>query len=221
MKSAIALMAGEGTTSSQKLSTQSTSNLKDLVPQEDRTKEQGREKNERPPSSKKSQKSSHASKGKRSTPLEVTDNEKPQKRQKIDAPPNSLQLAIFNPNSSIVEANENKALALLETKKVYYPFGCESIFSIDVMNCFPAPSHYVYRRLNNDWVKILTLDLIEDAKFEEILGIVMPFDNNLKVPLQTFTKENISSATYWIISGQHSISAAKRLQKSNLPRVTT
>lgn len=89
------------------------------------------------------------------------------------------------------------------------------------MKCLPAPSHYVYRRLNKDWVKILTHDLIKDTKFQDILAIVMPIDENLQRPLQTFTRDQISSATYWIISGQHSIVAAKRLQKSNLQKVTS
>ena len=216
---AIAHMTGEGATSSQKLLPQSTSNIKDLMPQQAQgTKDQGTK------SSKKSLKGSQASQGKRSMPLEVTDNEeaqKTQKRQKKDLSPSSLQLAIINPSSAIVEANENKALALLETKKSYYPFGYESNFSIDVLKCFPAPSHYVYRRLNPDWVKIITQDLIEDTKFEEILAIVMPCDENHEFPLQTLAREDISSTTYWTISGQHSISAAKRLQKSNLPEVTT
>lgn len=121
----------------------------------------------------------------------------------------------------MVEADENKALASIEKKKTYYPFGFESNFSIDVMKCLPAPSHYVYRRLNKDWVKILTHDLIKDTKFQDILAIVMPIDENLQRPLQTFTRDQISSATYWIISGQHSIVAAKRLQKSNLQKVTS
>ena len=68
---------------------------------------------------------------------------------------------------------------------------------------------------------MLTLDIIKDTKFEEILGIVMPCDEHRNNPLQTFSKENINSATYWIISGQHSISAAKRLQNANLAAVTS
>ncbi|MCO5594085.1 hypothetical protein L7F22_048106 [Adiantum nelumboides] len=120
----------------------------------------------------------------------------------------------------VVEANENKVLASIETKETYYPFGFESNFSIYVMKCFSAPSHYVYRMMNKDWVKILTHDLIKDTKFQEILAIVMPIDEKLQRPLQTFTKDQISSATYWIISGQHSIVAAKRLQNSNLDKVS-
>ncbi|MCO5550977.1 hypothetical protein L7F22_004472 [Adiantum nelumboides] len=210
VKSAIAIMAGERATSSQPFSTQRISSLKNLAPQVEGPTEQ-------PSAIKKSQKSGEASKRKRSGTLEVIDTEQPQKRQKKDVLSTSLQLAIVNPNTSmVVEANENKALASIETKKTYYPFGFESNFSIDIMKCFPAPSHYVYRMLNKDWVKILTHDLIKDTKFQEILAIVMPIDEKLQRPLQTFTKDQISSATYWIISGQHSIVAAKRLQKSNL-----
>ncbi|MCO5590770.1 hypothetical protein L7F22_044745 [Adiantum nelumboides] len=214
VKSAIAIMAGECATSSQPFSTQRISSLKNLAPQVEGPTEQ-------PSATKKSQKSGEASKRKRSGTLEVIDTEQPQKRQKKDVLSTSLQLAVVNPNTSmVVEANENKALASIETKKTYYPFGFESNFSIDVMKCFPAPSHYVYRMLNKDWVKILTYDLIKDTKFQEILAIVMPIDEKLQRPLQTFTKDQISSATYWIISGQHSIVAAKRLQKSNLDKVS-
>ncbi|MCO5567907.1 hypothetical protein L7F22_021603 [Adiantum nelumboides] len=214
VKSAIAIMAGERATSSQPFSTQRISSLKNLAPQVEGPTEQ-------PSAIKKSQKSGEASKRKRSWTLEVIDIEQPQKRQKKDVLSTSLQLAVVNPNTSmVVEANENKALASMETKKTYYPFGFESNFSIDVMKCFPAPSHYVYRMLNKDWVKILTHDLIKDTKFQEILAIVMPIDEKLQRPLQTFTKDQISSATYWIISGQHSIVAAKHLQKSNLDKVS-
>ncbi|MCO5558299.1 hypothetical protein L7F22_011878 [Adiantum nelumboides] len=192
-------MAGERATSSQSFSTQRISSLKNLAPQVEGPKEQ-------PSATKKSQKSGEASKRKRRRTLEVIDTEQPQKRQKKDVLSTSLQLAVVNPNTSmVVEANENKALASIETKKTYYPFGFESYFSIDVMKCFPTPSHYVYRMLNKDWVKILTHDLIKDTKFQEILAIVMPIDEKLQHPLQTFTKDQISSATYWIISGQHSI----------------
>ncbi|MCO5592556.1 hypothetical protein L7F22_046559 [Adiantum nelumboides] len=214
VKSAIAIMAGEHATSSQPFSTQRISSLKNLAPQVEGPTEQRS-------ATKKSQKSNEASKRKRSRTLEVIDTEQPQKRQKKDVLSTSLQLAVVNPNTSmVVEANENKALASIETKKTYYPFGFESNFSIDVMKCFPAPSHYVYRMLNKDWVKILTHDLIKNTKFQEILAIVMPIDEKLQCPLQTFTKDQISSATYWIISGQHSIVAAKHLQKSNLDKVS-
>ncbi|MCO5569843.1 hypothetical protein L7F22_023557 [Adiantum nelumboides] len=205
-------MAGERATSSQPFSTQRISSLKNLAPQIEGPTEQ-------PLATKKSQKSGEASKRKRSGTLEVIHTEQPQKRQKKDVLSTSLQLVVVNPNTSmVVEANENKVLASIETKKTYYPFGFESNFSIDVMKCFPAPSHYVYRMLNKDWVKILTHDLIKDTKFQEILAIVMPIDEKLQHPLQTFTKDQISSATYWIISGQHSIVAAKHLQKSNLDK---
>ena len=134
--------------------------------------------------------------------------------------PGSLQSVNVPPSSPLaIEGIESKALAMLEIKKAYYPFGCESIFSIDVMNSFPAPAHYVYRKLNSDWVKILTNDMIEDTRFEEILAIVMPVDDNLSTPLQKLSQDKISSVKYWIISGQHSISAAKHLQLSDLDAV--
>ena len=79
---------------------------------------------------------------------------------------------------------------------MYYPFGSDVVFTIDVLNCFCAPSQYVYKRLNSDWVKMLTLDIIKDTKFEEILGIVMPCDEHRNNPLQKFSEESINSATY-------------------------
>ena len=47
----------------------------------------------------------------------------------------------------------------------------------------------------------------------------MPVDDNLTTPLQKLSQDNILSVKYWIISGQHSISAAKRLQQSDLDAV--
>ena len=162
---------------------------------------------------------SSISKQKRNMSDDVSDTEEALKRQKTDIPSSTLELAIAK-SLPVVEAEENKALALLDAKKTYYPFGVNAVFNIDVLRCFPAPAHFVYRRLNSDWVRMLTLDMIRDTKFEEILGIVMPCDDQLKAPLQTYNMNDINCTNFWIISGQHSISAAKRLQKSNLPVVT-
>ena len=115
---------------------------------------------------------------------------------------------------------DNKAMTSLEVKMRYYPFGINEVFSIDVTRCFPAPSSRVYRRLNPDWVKILTLDFIQEPKQEEILAILMPFDPSTKSPLEKLAKEDIHNVHYWIISGQHSISAAKRLQGAKVAKVT-
>lgn len=118
------------------------------------------------------------------------------------------------------QAEGNRAMEALEVKQSYYPFGVSTSFNIDVMQCFPAPSNYVYRRLNKDWVKILTHDFIEDTKQEEILAILMPVDPDLKKPLTKLAKEDINKVKYWIVSGQHSISAAKRLQNAENKKVT-
>ena len=238
MKLAITHLFGDDTTSSSKIfpPLQATSNLKNV-----QSKAEGTRKG--------SPQSRQISKGKRSMPvktsmsLEVSNDQEALKRRKTSMPLEviydqepleviddqepleetdipSQQLAIVNPSLQIVETEDNKALVSLEAKKIYYPFGFDAVYSIDVLNCFPAPSYYVYRRLNPDWVKLLTLDMIQDTKFEEILGIVMPIDPVSKQPLQNFTKEEIPTATYWIISGQHSISAAKHLQTPGLPKVT-
>lgn len=238
VRSAIAHMSGGDTTSSSKvmslkvssgkeqksstqeadkLKAQGTSHHKDAMPQDKGVNVQARMQQKGPSTPKELPKKNQISRGKRSVSFEVNDQVK-LKRQKTDLIADSPQeVEIVGPS---LQMDENKALALLETKKAYYPFGSDSTFSIDVLSCFPAPANYVYRKLNKDWVKILTHDLIEDTKFEEILAIVMPFDPDSQLPLQVFTKEDIPHAKYWIISGQHSISAAKRLQKSTLPKVT-
>ena len=55
---------------------------------------------------------------------------------------------------------------------------------------------------------------------EEILTIVMPFDPSTKIFLDKLAKEDVYNVNYWIISGQHSISAAKRLQGAKVAKVT-
>ena len=100
-----------------------------------------------------------------------------QKRQKKDIVPTSLELEIVNLETTIVEANEKKALVVaIKKKKSCFPFGFESNFNIDVMKCFLVLFQYVY------WVKTLTHDLIKDTKFQEVLAILMPFDPNLQCP---------------------------------------
>ena len=135
-----------------------------------------------------------------------------------------MDLIVYPQEKEIVipslEKEENKALALLEEKKSYYPFGCDVVFNLDVFNCFQAPASYVYRRLNIDWVKIFTHEMIEKTKINDILAIVMPNNPKSELPLQAFTKAYISTTKYWTISYQHSISVAKRLQKFELNKVT-
>lgn len=145
------------------------------------------------------------------------------KRQRTRAVGGSMDVDVFDDEVMEVERpNEegSKALISLEKKKGYYPFGLNEVFMIDVMKCYPAPSNYVYRRLNKDWVRILTQDFIEDPKQEEILAILMPCDRAAKQPLHKLAKEDIHKVEYWIISGQHSISAAKGLQTLNIAKVT-
>lgn len=121
---------------------------------------------------------------------------------------------------SMEVTKENKAMVSLEIKKGYYLFGINEVFSIDVMRCFPAPSNYVYRMLNKDYVKHLTIEFIEDPWLEDILAILMPFDPSTNLPIDKLSKEDVHNVVYWIISGQHSIGAAKRLQGSQNPKVT-
>lgn len=72
--------------------------------------------------------------------IKATINEETLKRQKKDLPPSSLQLAIADP-LLIVEVKENKAFALLESKKIKCTFGFDVISSIDVMKYHFASSH--------------------------------------------------------------------------------
>ena len=59
---------------------------------------------------------------------------------------------------------DNEAMTSLEVKKGYYPFGLDNIFSINVQRCFPAPSNYVYRILNLNWVKIIIVAFNQEPK---------------------------------------------------------
>lgn len=139
VKSALAHMAGgQIATSPQNLLTKGTDNLKELVPQAKGAKKQGKPQKETPSSSGKSLIKS--SQEKRSMPIEVSDDEGNLKRQKTNLPPSSLQLAVVDPLPIGLVEEENKALASLESKKTYYPFGSDAVFNIDVLNCFPAPS---------------------------------------------------------------------------------
>lgn len=145
------------------------------------------------------------------------------KRQDVKSVSGSKGKEIVQDMSMEVEpiaTEENKAMASLEIKKGYYLFGINEVFSIDVMRCFPAPSNYVYRMLNKDYVKHLTIEFIEDPRLEDILAILMPFDPSTNLPIDKLSKEDVHNVVYWIISGQHSIGAAKRLQGSQNPKVT-
>ncbi|MCO5600629.1 hypothetical protein L7F22_054744 [Adiantum nelumboides] len=120
-----------------------------------------------------------------------------------------------NKNKGIEDKDEgNKAMEAQEIKKGYYPFGVNTTFSIDVMKCFPAPANYVYRKLNPDWVKILTCDFIEDTKQEEMLAILMPAHLDSKKPLPKLSKEEIHKVDYWIIFSHGQANTENRFLES-------
>lgn len=85
-------------------------------------------------------------------------------------------------------------------------------FEIDVMNCSKAPSHIVYRGLVEEHVtKLVTYFCSKPQSCVAVVDI-MPYDPLTMLPLKTVNKENLNSLKYWVISGQHSIEAAKTLQ---------
>ena len=230
VKSAIALMSAEGATSSAKLSTQNTG----MLEESEKVIASPFQQQVLAKKTKKRKVSELSTSG--TIAKAVTENSK--EKQKIsrlsgdkaivlsedelmEVENLTIQIKPPSENKGIAAKDEeSKAMESLEIKKGYYPFGVDTTFSIDVMKCYPAPANYVYRKLNPDWVKILTYDFIEDTKQEEILAILMPINLASKTPLSALPKEDIHKVDYWIISGQHSISAAKRLQQTKSSKVT-
>ena len=100
----------------------------------------------------------------------------------------------------------------------YYPFGMEGIY-ISVQNCFQAPPEYVYRPMVIEHVRNLFKEFIMNPKDCSTKADLMPFDPKTNMPLTSVDKANVHSYSYWVLSGQHSIEAAKYVQVYPNPSV--
>jgi len=113
--------------------------------------------------------------------------------------------------------NVEKGVESLARWKSYYPFGMNASFEIDVMNCTPAPSHMVYRGLVKEHVTKLLREFCSKPQHCIVLADLMPYDPKTNLPLENVQRNKIQSLHYWIISRQHSIEAAKKLQHITYP----
>ena len=65
----------------------------------------------------------------------------------------------------------------------YFPFGVEYEVSIPVMNCFKAPSQYVYRTLTVSYVNELVKSFAMLSKHPATCAYLMPFHKETNIPM--------------------------------------
>ena len=68
-------------------------------------------------------------------------------------------------------------------------------------------------------VRNLFKEFIKNPKNCSTKEDLMPFDPKTNMPLTSVDKANVHSYSYWVLSGQHSIEAAKYLQVYPNPSV--
>lgn len=104
----------------------------------------------------------------------------------------------------------------------YFPFGSTTQFPILVDNCVEAPPLYTYRTLSWEYVEKLTGLFLKNPMSPATVAYLMPFieENDKKRPMHSNEVEihKLETYDYWIISGLHSIHAAKMYIQSSTPR---
>ena len=131
--------------------------------------------------------------------------------------PQQQHVATSSKHVDSMYKNVEKGVESLARWKSYYPFGMNASFEIDVMNCTIAPSHMVYRGLVKEHVTKLVREFCSKPQHCVVLADLIPYDPKTNLPLENVQRNKIQSLHYWIISGQHSIEAAKTLQKITYP----
>ena len=93
----------------------------------------------------------------------------------------------------------------------YFKFGVQFTQLISVEQCNLAPDKYKCRPLSSVYVKFLLQQFAKHSRPVSNAADLMPYDPITKEPLKTDEVHGDKLATYhyWIISGQHSIIAAR------------
>ncbi|MCO5594659.1 hypothetical protein L7F22_048692 [Adiantum nelumboides] len=104
----------------------------------------------------------------------------------------------------------------------FFPFGPTTQFSIPVVKCEEAPPLYTYRTLAWDYVETLTNLFVNNPMAPATAAYLMPFvkENGKARPMQCeeVDRHKLETYDYWIISGLHSIHAAKIYIQSTTPQ---
>ena len=131
----------------------------------------------------------------------------------------SLSIAVLN---SIVQPNEkdlDKVIAKPSKSGLdvyvgiehYFQFGVQYTQLIPIEQCNLAPEAYKCRPLSKAYVKYLLKLFASHSRPVSNAADLMPYDPITKMPLQTneVQGDKLGTYHYWILSGQHSILAAR------------
>ena len=93
----------------------------------------------------------------------------------------------------------------------YFKFGVQYTSLISVEQCSLAPEAYKCRPLSDAYVKYLLKVFAGHSRPVSIAADLMPYDPLTNLPLKTeeVHADKLDTYQYWIISGQHSIMAAR------------
>ncbi|MCO5614410.1 hypothetical protein L7F22_068691 [Adiantum nelumboides] len=93
----------------------------------------------------------------------------------------------------------------------YFKVGVQFTQLINVDQCNLAPDHFKYRPLSGVYVKFLLRQFAKHSRPVSNAADLMPYDPIKKEPLKAneVHADKLATYHYWILSGQHSIIAAK------------
>ena len=98
----------------------------------------------------------------------------------------------------------------------YFKFGVQSTHLISIDQCNIAPKSYKCRPLSYLYVIYLLDQFAKHSRPVSMAADLMPYDPITKTPLKTneVQEDKLATYHYWILSGQHSIMAARSFMRN-------
>lgn len=135
--------------------------------------------------------------------------------QKIKLKSESSPIALME--DVMDKGSKKRKLISMETAedfKKYYPFA-PKVFEIEVERCIRAPSTMVYRPFDEAHCKNLIRSFLKNIRDVDNLADLVPFDPKTGKEVIVTEEDQLRKEhglCFWIINGQHTITAAKALQ---------
>lgn len=122
--------------------------------------------------------------------------------------------------SKLAKKAKDSSLGGMTKYAEHFPFGLYKEFEIPVEKCFQAPGYVICREFNPTKLEIVFNWFTSRANNPSSCAYLMPIswikdDKAIAMKKDEVKVEDVQKYSYWIIDGQHSISAAKALVQAD------
>ena len=142
----------------------------------------------------------------------------------VDPTPHAILDTIVQPEEDVldkqIQKNSKNGLDGYMGIEEYFKFGVQFTALIPVEQCEIAPMAYKCRPLSSAYVKYLVKQFAGHSRPNSNTADLMPYDPKTEEPLRSdeVQFEKLDQYHYWILSGQHSIMAARFFLHSGSPK---